>query len=310
MNNKTVMIVMLLGFCSLGYACQYSPSSDEIKESKELIEYAQAFGPFQDIIVNNQILFKSSNSDYCQQRYAFIKAYIKAWCKHVNCKQKLTMIDCGAAQGYFSFQLAHELRIKSVMVEDGRAACTYDTDHIDYLLRLCKLNKSCETMVLVNPIDAPMLQQLNLWEHFNIVLALNVLHYLKDWQECLTTMLELGDLIFVEVPVNNDNTTLKAIHTYVKGMAIKKDQELFVRPSGKKTIMYVFAKKTARNVYDGITFFTYIQSLCKLPEIKQAALEPFLQNKKLAPQEVKINYHGDVFFPRGIHGSDQIRSML
>lgn len=310
MNNAHIVCMVILGCCSLGYACEQTRSSDEVKENRELIEYAKAFGSFQDLIIDNQIVFKSPNSDYCQQRYTFIESYIKAWSKLFDCQQLLTMIDCGAAQGYFSFKLAHELHMKSVMVEDGQASCTYDTDHVDYLLLLCALNKTCETMVLVNSIDAHMLHYLNLWEHFNVVLALNVLHYLKDWQECLSTMLELGDLVFVEVPVNNGNATLKAIHEHVKNMNVKKDQELFVRPSGKKTIMYVFAKRPAKKLHDGITYFNYIHGNCMWPEIKQTALEPLLLDQNVAPQEVKINYRGEVIFPRGMSLTGQLQSML
>jgi hypothetical protein len=306
MNHKPLFMVFFLAYTSFILPCA-QPHEEKVPTLKNpdqaLFEYARKHIPFQDIIINNQIIFKSRNSDYCAKRYNLITSHIKQWNSRFNDNNQLSMIDLGAAQGYFSFKLAHELKINAVMVEDGQSACTIDNDHRSYLKDLCKANERCNVFLLAHNITSQNLHYLNLFDHFNIVLALNVLHYLKNWKDCLQLILELGDLIFIEVPFDDADKTVRAIHDYLETLK-SSSVELFTKPSGNQTALYIFEKKQKRQPKAGLTYFNYIQGNCLWPEVKQTSLSKIPRH--CAPSEVTINHRGEVALPHGVH----IRSRL
>lgn len=307
MNCKHAVVMISIGFFSLMSPCEEKTNSSK-KLDDEIVCYANKYGPFQDIIVNNQIIFKSPNTTYCAQRYTFIKACIEHWCSLVDCHdtKQLTMLDLGAAQGYFSFKLAHELNIKAVMVEDNQSSYKTENGHEAFLMKLCKANQQCATMLLTQTINLQALHYLDLFEHFTIVLALNIVHYLKDWKECVDLIINLGDLAFIEVPLDYENDVIHAIHNYLARIHNVLHVS-FTKPSQRKTVLYVFAKKM-QPLRNGITYYNYVENKCLWPKIRQTHIAQIPCH--LAPSDVTISHRGEVVLPRGVSSGGQIRSRL
>lgn len=144
---------------------------------------------YQDQIVNEQVIVHG-RVKYAQERYEAIKKIIDLY------KRPITVLDIGAAQGYYPLKLAKEHPSSSfVMIEEDR-----------YLLRLCLLNTELDNIIfLQKKISIEELQRLGESEHFDAVLALNIIHWAEDkWQEMSDALLALGDNIIIETPPEGD----------------------------------------------------------------------------------------------------------
>lgn len=144
---------------------------------------------YQDIIVNNQCVQKGERN--CAPTYELIKKVLDQMHK------PLSVLDIGAAQGYFSFRIAYDYHAICVMLEGG-----YDyQNHTNQLLTLCKLNKLPNTVFLQTHITPALLRKLAEREHFDVVLALNFIHHCGyDWREMADAVIMLGDTIIIEHP--------------------------------------------------------------------------------------------------------------
>ena len=79
-------------------------------------------------------------------------------------------------------------------------------DVSDRLPDICELNNEVPNIVyLKKEMSLQDLQALNEEEHFNVVLALNVVHHMEPWKEILETIFKLGDTIIIETPPSNDD---------------------------------------------------------------------------------------------------------
>lgn len=147
---------------------------------------------YQDIFVNGQIL--KTGVRICEPRFELIEDFLF---KKFN--RPFTLIDLGAAQGYFSLNAAYKYNCCSVMVEGNN-------HYANFLKYLCEKNDQVPAKILLHKqIDSHFLQLLSRGEHFDVVLALNVLHHLgQDWQECLDHILNLGEHIIIETPSGKD----------------------------------------------------------------------------------------------------------
>ncbi len=302
-------VVTLLWSSSILCACEL-PQEEKKHSSTQLIDeiitHARKNGPFQDIFLEGSVVYSSENSAYCSARYDYIKKCIVSVFGRAT--SSLLLLDLGAAQGYFSLRLAHELDLMAVMVDTGDDAYRTCADHSQQLLKICKAQaQKCKIMVLANSLDKQMLYGLNLFDHFNVILALNILHYCKDWKECINSILAMGDLIFIELPVDHEDTQLQAIHDTLKAIKNWSHVTVFSKPSGRKTLMYVLIKQPTES-RQSLTWFNCLRGNCVWPEIKQVALAQVPQC--LAPSEVLINHRGDVLFDRRINGDGQIQSRL
>ncbi|MBS0655294.1 MAG: class I SAM-dependent methyltransferase [Verrucomicrobia bacterium] len=152
-----------------------------------------AHEPYQDIFVNGSILAKGSGPD-CASRYEALKTIFALYKG-----RPFTMLDIGAAEGYFSFRAAHDFGAHVVIVGDPLW-----NDNI--LEKLCRDNNELHHVELISKRVTPKeLKQLAKQRHFDIVLALNVLHHFeKDWKKAYKAILRLGDNIIIETPPNGD----------------------------------------------------------------------------------------------------------
>lgn len=168
---------------------------------------------YQDQIVNNVIVANGHMQDI-NRRYAYIKDLASKF------KRPITVLDIGASQGYYSLKGAYEFPDSTfVMIEEDR-----------YLQRLCQLNTELDNIIfLCKRVTIEELQQLGSCEHFDIVLALNVIHWSEgNWKEMTDAVLALGDHVIIETPPAGD---LKAIGAPYLG-----DIEQYIESKGGRVI--------------------------------------------------------------------------
>jgi len=140
---------------------------------------------YQDILVNG-VTIKNGVKD-CEIRYPNIKKILD------NYKRPFTVLDIGASEGYFSLRIAAEYDCTCVMIEG---------DSTLLLPQICSLNKERKNLVVLEKFITPQdLKELGECEHFDVVLAFNVVHQMKGaWKETIDYLLTLGDYVLIETP--------------------------------------------------------------------------------------------------------------
>jgi SAM-dependent methyltransferase len=142
---------------------------------------------YQDIIVNGEVV-KTGWGPHCADRYALMRPILEQF------QRPITVLDLGANLGYFSLRIAQDYDATCVMA-----------DFQKMLLEVCRANTSQKHLLFLNhSFSAQDLKKLSETEHFDVVLALNVLHHLHPWEECLEYILKLGDQVIIETPPPND----------------------------------------------------------------------------------------------------------
>ncbi|HVO66288.1 MAG TPA: hypothetical protein VMT12_07395 [Syntrophales bacterium] len=176
---------------------------------------------YQDIIVNNVVVKNASgNHRDNETRYNIIRKVLDKY------SRPLDMLDIGASQGYYSFRAAHDYDCVCVMIEG---------DNPEYpmvgkqLLDLCHANDSLENIILLNKRVTPDdLQRLSECEYFDVVLALNIIHWFgSQWKEVTDAILNMGSNIIVETPPQEH---------------LASQEENFIRKSIEKYLVFKNAK--------------------------------------------------------------------
>lgn len=181
MNFKNFKIYIICNFCALNLAAY--------------LDIAQlGYEQYQDIIINNQVV-KPANYEHrhCDLRYQIIKKILDKY------QRPFTMLDIGASQGYYSFRTAFNYNCVCVMIEGNNRFYPLIGSQ---LLDLCKANTSLKNIILLNKqIVTSDLQRLSECEHFDVVLAMNIIHWFPEkWQEIIDSILDMGDNIIIELP--------------------------------------------------------------------------------------------------------------
>lgn len=139
----------------------------------------------------------------CDDRYELIKKFIPF-------KRPFTVFDLGANFGYFSFRLAEDFDCVNIMA---------DKKPIGNLLHR---NKG-KFIWLRKHLDANALSRLSLCESFDIVLALSVVHHIKDWKKAVNSLVNMGKYVIFELPGLDDtyavnNSVHRDLYHYVMSM--------------------------------------------------------------------------------------------
>ena len=165
-------------------ALQLNPHSKDSQFglSKAYLSAKQTF--INDIVINNM----SSSCGYCLsgQRYEMLDDVIKSY------NRPVTVLDLGAAQGYFSFRLAQKYSDSVfAMVEQN-----------EELLDLCKLNSELENIIFLNKkLSVQDVSGVADCEHFDVVFCLLFVNSFEElWKPALEQVLRLGDKLIIEVP--------------------------------------------------------------------------------------------------------------
>ena len=150
---------------------------------------------YQDLVVNGEIY--RIGTDDCESRYGMIKPVLD------RLEGPFSVLDVGAAQGYFSFRIARDYP-QSVCVMVDSDDTSYYAHHGSMLRDLCAMNRDLTNVVhLDRRLDLADVSYLNGAEHFDVVLALLVVHLmddrLREQIRVLEALLNLGDYTIVEV---------------------------------------------------------------------------------------------------------------
>lgn len=199
---------------------------------------------YQDIFINGTVT--SQGSRECAPRYEALVPLLKKY------KRPFTVLDLGASQGYFSFRIAHDFPAVAVMIEGNYTK--YNT--ANELLELCKQNTQLNSVIyLQKQITPEDLEHLAECEHFDVVLAFNIIHHFsKQWKRVADAIFRLGDHIIVETPPSTDavfahNKEVKDLETYLKnkkGTVIAKTPR-HTDPSALALMTHFEVHKTAIN---------------------------------------------------------------
>jgi cobalamin biosynthesis Co2+ chelatase CbiK len=154
---------------------------------------------YQDLIVQNQVIRKGYN--ICGPRYELLKIIFDLY------QKPFTVLDIGAAQGYFDFRTAYEYpHATCVMVENNtpglnkRHQWPY-RQHGDMLFDICHLNNLNNVTYLQRVLTKADIERLVEKEHFDVVLAFLVIHCfpIEEQFAVVDLLLKLGDNVIIEV---------------------------------------------------------------------------------------------------------------
>mgnify|MGYP005991845515 FL=1 len=121
------------------------------------------------------------------------------FCKKFN--RPISVLDLGAAEGYFTFRLSEDFSGVFVAVEG---------DSKRNLLDSCKKNNNQNILLLEKQMNLKHLQNLKEVQHFDIVLALNVVHHFDEpFQDVLELLVSMSSFCFFEHPNSLENTATK-----------------------------------------------------------------------------------------------------
>jgi SAM-dependent methyltransferase len=185
-NMETTSMNFFLSLALITAVPIVADASLSKEEMLNLLSQERYF-PYQDVTINNEVLARGVGPD-CSSRYDAIKAVLAKY------RRPIKVLDIGASNGYFSLRIAYDFDALCVMA-----------DVSDRLCNICKLNDQINGIVyLKRALSLEDLKALNALEHFDVVLALNVVHHMSPYKEILDLIFELGDTIIIETPPAND----------------------------------------------------------------------------------------------------------
>ena len=172
---------------------------------------------YQDLLIANETVIEGEN--LCSNRYELIKPIFQQFF------DRFTVLDLGAAQGYFSFKIAHDFPNSTcIMIETNQISEYKNSAHV--LHGLCLLNPELKNVYLLDKkITLDDLKTLNNNEHFDVVLAFLIVHTMDSFQKekikIIETLLSLGTNVIVEIAPDQD-----ILHsTYIEYLSTKVDCE-------------------------------------------------------------------------------------
>jgi 2-polyprenyl-3-methyl-5-hydroxy-6-metoxy-1,4-benzoquinol methylase len=151
---------------------------------------------YNDIRIKGKTL--TSGYRNSEQRYDEILKF----CKKFN--RPISVLDLGAAEGYFTFRLSEDFSGVFVAVESNPQR---------KLLELCIKNNNRNILLLDKQMNLKHLKNLKEVQHFDIILALNVIHHFNEpFQDVLETLVSMSSFCFMEHPNSLENNSTKNYH--------------------------------------------------------------------------------------------------
>lgn len=180
----------------------------------------KGYEQYQDVYVGGKIIEKASYAErFSEQRFDIVNSIFSRY------ERPITVLDIGAAQGYFSFRGA-EMYPESVfvMLEGSNPAYPAISKQ---LASICELNSHLNNIIWFDTQIIPKnIQALASCEHFDVILLLNILHWFpEDWKTLLDAALKMSHLTVIELPPWEENlpTAVKDlrfnIHRYLNTIA-------------------------------------------------------------------------------------------
>ena len=171
-------------------------NSDEFKElakhQKTPEHHTTSIDTYNDIRIKGKTI--STGYRNSEERYDEIFKF----CKQFN--RPISVLDLGAAEGYFTFRLAEDFSGVFIAVESNPER---------KLLELCVKNNNHRVLLLDKQMNLKNLKNLKEVQHFDVILALNIIHHFDEpFQDVLDTLVSMSSFCFMEHPnpLENDST--------------------------------------------------------------------------------------------------------
>lgn len=119
----------------------------------------------------------------CETRYEALRPLLSLYTR------PFTVLDLGASLGYFAFRIAEEFPNATIVALDFDPRLYYQ----------CLANEK-PIIHLQTRVDENHLWQLANCEHFDVVLALNVVHHFERYQSVMRSLFRMGDHLIIETP--------------------------------------------------------------------------------------------------------------
>jgi SAM-dependent methyltransferase len=167
--------------------------------------------PYQPLYIAGETKDHEHERGSTPARYELINRVLEEY------RRPFTILDIGAAGGYFGFRAAHEHGAAAVLVETGELLVAHAADNA--------AAGNDRVIVLKRKLELGDLEALAASEAFDVVLALNVLHWFgASWREAADRILELGDNVIIETPPAEDTGALgqgvvQQIHRYLEELS-------------------------------------------------------------------------------------------
>jgi len=148
-------------------------------------------GPrYQDIFFEGEII-STRRVCKCENRYEIIKSYCQ------NLPEPFSILDLGAAQGYFCFRLTSDFNAQATAVE-----CS--PTNIELLTKLIKINQNYSNVILEpRVINRNYLERIVRSKAYDVVIATNIIHHLGgSATQNLRLLSRSGKHVFCEIPVS------------------------------------------------------------------------------------------------------------
>lgn len=193
---------------------------------------------YQDIWVNGAV--KKPGVRDCESRWEMMKPEFDRW------RRPFTVLDFGANLGYYSLRLVEEYDCTVVAVE---------SIYTDWLMEVLDENKQDRVILLDKKFTLQDIQDLAEVEHFDLVLALSVMHHVEGgtFEEILNAFMSLGDVLISEVALEGPACG----QTIVKDTYVPKGATVLGKPKshldGSERTLFVshHKKKTLERSYLG-----------------------------------------------------------
>ena len=151
---------------------------------------------YNDVRIKGQTI--SSGYRESEDRYKEIFKF----CKKFN--RPISVLDLGAAEGYFTFRLSEDFSGVFIAVE---------SDSQRNLLDSCQKNNNRNILLLEKQMNLKSLKNLKEVQHFDIVLALNIVHHFDEpFQDVIDTLVSMSSFCFFEHPNSLENSATKNSH--------------------------------------------------------------------------------------------------
>jgi len=145
--------------------------------------------PYQDIWVKGSRIQRGIRE--CAERYIMIRDFCQQY------QRPFTVLDIGAAEGYFAVRLAEDFPDCTVVTAEPRPS----------LGEVLRQNDNPRVLWLRRKLPLADLQCLAEVEHFDVVLALSVIHWMRrPPAESIAALQQLGDHLILELPVEAEAT--------------------------------------------------------------------------------------------------------
>ena len=176
-----------------------------LKNSDEYLKLSKSkmnVNNFSEIDTYNDIRIKGEtiSSGYRNSEKRYDKIF--EFCKKFN--RPISVLDLGAAEGYFTFRLSEDFSGVFVAIENNPQR---------KLLELCIKNDNRNIILLDKQMNLKHLKNLKDVQHFDIVLALNIIHHFEEpFQDVLETLVSMSSFCFMEHPNSLENNSTKNYH--------------------------------------------------------------------------------------------------